>query len=101
MLIMSAAMMSLQRKDLAVKNDTSEHVIDLTPGQGLVDWGLAQTSTSWDVSVRDEAVRRWFLVGMFPSVPAGDLLNVVRGVEGYELKEGEGGFVLTTPKEEV
>ncbi len=84
-------MMSLQRKDLIMRK------LDLTPGQGLVDWGLNQCSTNWDESVRDEAVRLWFLAGMFPSVPAGDLLNVVLGTNGYSIAESEGTFTLTTP----
>ena len=84
-------MMSLQRKDLIMRK------LDLTPGQGLVDWGLSLRSTDWDESVRDEAVRLWFLAGMFPSVPAADLLNIVLGTEGYAVRESDCGFVLTTP----
>ena len=71
--------------------------ISLSPGQGLVDWGLSQRSTNWEEGVRDEAVRLWFLAGMFPSVPAGDLLNVAIGTDGYAVTESGDGFVLTKP----
>jgi hypothetical protein len=66
-------------------------------GPNFVKTALRYCASDWQPSVHDEAVRVWFLAGAFPSIPAGDLLNVVKGTPGYAIKHTDHGFVLVTP----
>ena len=56
------------------------HTIDITPDpMGMWRWTQRLTATSFNEEATEEAVKLWFLTGMWPAAPAGTLRSIVRG----------------------